>query len=119
MATDGRRDLEVSGGKGVVVGDYATVFQSFGDGSRAISSFIRVAQFRSLVDERTRNFVGRDFVFDGIQRVLTGEEFASGYVIIRGEPGIGKTAIAATLVLRGRYVHHFNIAPENIRSPRQ
>jgi len=119
MATEGRRDLEVSGGKGVVVGDYATVFQSFGDSARAISSFIRVGQFRSLVDERTRNFVGREFVFDGIQRVLTGEEFASGYVIVRGEPGIGKTAIAATLVLRGGYVHHFNIAPENIRSPRQ
>ena len=119
MPTEGRRDLEVSGGKGVVVGDYATVFQSFGDSSRTISSFIRVAQFGTLVDERTRNFVGREFVFDGIQHVLTGEEFASGYVIIRGEPGIGKTAIAATLVLRGHYVHHFNIAPENIRSPRQ
>lgn len=119
MATERRRSLEISGGKGVVVGDYATVFQSFGDSSRTISSFIRTDQFRSLVDERTKNFVGREFVFSGIQRALTGGEFASGYLIIRGEPGIGKTAIAATLVMRGGYVHHFNIAPENIRSPRQ
>ena len=103
----------------MIVGDYATVFQSFGDPHRPVSSFIRAAQFRSLVDERTRNFVGREFVFDAIQRVLAGREHGSGYVLIRGEPGIGKTAIAATLVLRRAYVHHFNIAPENIRSPRQ
>lgn len=113
------KDVDVSGGKGVVVGDYATVFQSFGDDRRPVSSFIRSAQFGALVDERTRDFVGRDFVFDGIRQVLTGREFASGYLMIRGEPGIGKTAIAAMLVLRGSYVHHFNIAPENIRSPRQ
>lgn len=119
MAAEGRRDLEISDGNGVVVGDYAPVFQSFGDSPRTISSFIRTAQFRSLVDERTKNFVGREFVFDGIRRALASEEITSGYVIIRGEPGIGKTAIAATLVVRGGYVHHFNIAPENIRSPRQ
>ena len=117
--TEQRKDVEVSGGKGVVVGDYATVFQSFGEDKRPVSSFIRSAQFCSLVDERTKDFVGREFIFDGIQQALAGGEFASGYLLIRGEPGIGKTAIAAMLVLRGSYVHHFNIAPENIRSPRQ
>jgi hypothetical protein len=114
-----RKDVEVSGGKGVVVGDYATVFQSFGDERRPVSSFIRSAQFRALVDERTRDFVGREFIFDGIEQVLAGREFDSGYLLIRGEPGIGKTAIAAMLILQGSYVHHFNIAPENIRSSRQ
>ncbi len=44
---------------------------------------------------------------------------ALGGVVIRGEPGIGKTAIAATLIARRAYVHHFNIAPENIRSAKQ
>ncbi len=117
--TEQRRDLQVSGGKGVVVGDYATVFQSFGEDKRPVSSFIRSAQFRPLVDERTRNFVGREFIFDGIRHALTSGELTSGYVLIRGEPGIGKTAIAAMLVLRGSYAHHFNIAPENIRFPRQ
>jgi hypothetical protein len=113
------KEVEVSGGKGIVVGDYATVFQSFVDNQRPVSSFIREAQFRPLVDERTKDFIGREFVFDGVQQMLTGGEFTSGYLLIRGEPGIGKTAIAAMLVLRGSYVHHFNIAPENIRSPRQ
>jgi hypothetical protein len=111
--------VEVSGGKGVVVGDYATVFQYFGEDKRPVSSFIRSIQFRSLIDEHAKDFIGREFVFDGINQVLAGEKFASGYLIIRGEPGIGKTAIASMLVLRHSYVHHFNIAPENIRSPRQ
>jgi hypothetical protein len=117
--TDQQKQVKVSGGKGVVVGDYATVFQSFADRSRPISSFIRAAQFQLLVDERTKGFVGREFIFDSIDRLVAGAEFASGYVVIRGEPGIGKTAIAAAFVLGGNYVHHFNIAPENIRSPRQ
>jgi hypothetical protein len=117
--TEDRRDVEVSGGKGVVVGDYNTVFQVFAQSPPSIASYIRSAQFRSLVDERTKGFVGREFVFDEVDRILGGSEFASGYVVIRGEPGIGKTAIAASLVARRGYVHHFNIAPENIRSPRQ
>lgn len=112
-------NVSISGGKGVVVGDYATVFHTFADSSRPVSSFVRTAQFQSLVNERTKNFVGREFVFDSIRRALAGNQFASGYVVIHGEPGIGKTAIAAMLVLRGSYVHHFNIAPENIRSARQ
>jgi hypothetical protein len=117
--TEQHRHVGVAGGRGVVVGDYSTVFQSFGEDKRPVSSFVRSAQFRSLVDERARDFMGRDFVFEGIRQALAGEEFPSGYVMIRGEPGIGKTAIASMLVLRGSYVHHFNIAPENIRSPRQ
>lgn len=103
----------------MVVGDYATVFQSFAEDKRPVSSFIRSAQFRSLVDERTSGFIGREFIFHDISQLLASDEFPSGYVMIRGEPGIGKTAIAAMLVLRGSHVHHFNIAPENIRSPRQ
>ena len=102
-----------------MVGDYATVFQSFTQSPPSIASFIRSAQFRALVDDRTKGFVGREFVFEEIRRVLGGAEFASGYVVIRGEPGIGKTAVAASLVVSGGYVHHFNIAPENIRSAGQ
>ena len=117
--TEQQKNVAVSGGKGVVVGDYATVFQYFGEDKRPVSSFIRSAQFRPLINERTKDFIGREFVFDGIDQVLAGEKFASGYITIHGEPGIGKTAIASMLVLRRSCVHHFNIAPENIRSPRK
>jgi AAA ATPase domain len=117
--TEDRPGVEVSGGKGVVVGDYNTVFQVFAQSPPPIASYIRSAQFRSVVDDRTKGFVGREFVFDEVDRLIAGGDFASGYVVIRGEPGIGKTAIAASLVTRRGYVHHFNIAPENIRSPKQ
>lgn len=112
-------DVTVTGSQGVVVGDYATVYQTFAEDKRPAASFIRSAQFRPLVDERTRDFVGREFIFDGVRRFLAGDEFTAGYLLIRGEPGIGKTAIAAMLVLRNSFVHHFNIAQANIRSPRQ
>ena len=37
-------------------------------------------------------------------------------MIINGEPGVGKTALAGTLVQRNGWVHHFNVATANIRS---
>jgi hypothetical protein len=92
-----RHDVHISGGRGAVVGDYATVFQVFANSPAALSSFIRQSQFRSLVDKRTKTFVGREFVFERIA-LVAGAEFDSGYVVVRGEPGIGKTAIAASLV---------------------
>jgi len=109
----------VSGGRGVVVGNYGNVFQSFGQAAVPLASLIRTGQFSALVDERTRHFVGREFVFEALDRQLAGAEFESGYVVVRGEPGIGKSSIAASLVLRGAHVHHFNIAAANIRTPRQ
>ncbi|MFE2578602.1 hypothetical protein [Streptomyces sp. NPDC059378] len=44
----------------------------------ALASYLRTPQFRSLVDERTREFVGRGFVFERIDALTTGQEFASG-----------------------------------------
>jgi len=113
-----RYDVHVEGARGTVVGDYATVFQVFAKAEPAVADSIRAPEFATLVDERTRGFVGREFVFDEVQRVLQGDESPSGYVVIRGEPGIGKTAIAAQLVKANGWVHHFNVAQQGIRSPR-
>lgn len=77
---------------------------------------IRLQEFRSLVDERTRNFVGRDFIFKAITDLLDSPQFPSGYIVLQGEPGIGKTSIIAQMVKQWGYVHHFNIAAQNIRS---
>ncbi len=82
------------------------------------SSRLKTLDFERLVDERTRNFVGRDFIFQAIDELLESPGFSSGYILIRGEPGIGKTALLSQLVRTRGYVHHFNIAPENIRSVR-
>jgi hypothetical protein len=67
----------------------------------------------------TTDFVGRGFVFDALDERLRSPDFPSGYVVIRGEPGIGKTALMAQLVKTRGYVHHFNNALEGVRSPKE
>ena len=110
-------DVEVKGGKGVVVGDYATVFQVFAQAPTPLASHIRTSEFQALIDERTRGFVGREFAFAAIDEALADDEFPSGYIVVQGEPGIGKTALMGQLVRRRGCVHHFNVAPQGIRSP--
>ena len=81
-----------------------------------LSKYIRTQEFKTLINERTRNFVGRDFVFSAINDMTKDPHFASGYIVIQGEPGIGKTAFMGELVKRRGYVHHFNISLQNIRT---
>jgi hypothetical protein len=94
------------------------IFRLFDKAPAPLSSGLKVLGFEHLVEERTRNFVGRDFIFKAIDGLLGDPKFESGYILIRGEPGIGKTALLSQLVKMRGYVHHFNIAPQNIRSTR-
>jgi hypothetical protein len=116
--TDQQGGAEVHDAKGVVVANYGQVFQYFSEGGPSLRDFIRSEQFRAVVDERNKTFIGRQFVLGQIDRLITGADGDSGYITIKGEPGIGKTAIASALVIRG-YVHHLNIATGNIRTARQ
>jgi hypothetical protein len=95
----------------------ADVFNVYLSALPSLSGCIRIREFREVVTERTLGFVGRDFVFRAIDELLNREAFSSGYILIRGEPGIGKTALLSQLVKTRGYVHHFNIASQNIRSP--
>ena len=63
------------------------------------------------------DFTGRELYLDEVKEHLRDPDFPSGYIVITGEPGIGKTALAAELVKRQDCVHHFNNAVANIRSP--
>lgn len=66
--------------------------------------------FSAYITDRTRDFVGREWVFAEIDRWLAAPE-APRYFIITGEPGIGKTAIAARLTqIRHLDAYHFCIA---------
>jgi AAA domain len=94
------------------------IFQVFLGASPALANYICAREFKELVNERTRNFIGRDFIFRAIDGVITKQDFPSGYLLVRGEPGIGKTALISQLVKTRGHVHHFNIATQNIRSPR-
>jgi hypothetical protein len=68
-----------------------------------------------LIAEKIKDFVGRQFVFDALDTFLTEEK--SGYFVIRGEPGIGKSALMGQLVKTRNLIHHFNVIQQNIRLP--
>jgi hypothetical protein len=94
------------------------LFQTFLAAPPALRDRIRLQEFRSLITERVRSFVGREFVRSAVRDLLMSSTFPSGYIMVRGEPGIGKTAVMCALANEGGYLHHFNIAPQNVRSSR-
>jgi hypothetical protein len=67
-----------------------------------------------FVAERTRDFVGREHVFDAIEDFLASEP--NGYFVIKGDPGFGKSSILAEYVLRTNCIAHFNVAAQGITS---
>ena len=66
----------------------------------------------NILEEKTQNFVGRNFVFDAIEQFITTNP--RGYFIVCGDPGIGKSALAAQFVKKKNCVYHFNIRAEGI-----
>jgi DNA polymerase III delta prime subunit len=63
--------------------------------------------FKNIIDDKTRKFVGREYIYEEIDEYLNDKSFPSGYIILKGEPGIGKTALMANLVGRKKWIHHF------------
>jgi hypothetical protein len=57
-------------------------------------------EFQQVIQEKSQNFVGRDFVFSAISDFL--QTYNRGYFTIVGSPGSGKSAILA------QYVTHQN-----------
>jgi hypothetical protein len=92
------------------------LFDTFRQSAAGVREFIRLAEFEPLIRDHTRHFIGRKAVFERIDASLADDNFPSGYIVIQGEPGSGKSAIMSRLVQQRGYLHHFNIAPQNIRS---
>ncbi len=67
------------------------------------------------VADKTRGFVGRDYVFQAIDRFLTTTPAATSLL---ATPGIGKSSILAEYVRRTGCVAHFNVEPWVSRLPR-
>jgi hypothetical protein len=67
-----------------------------------------------IIGEKTQNFVGRQFVFDAIKQFIATNP--CGYFLVQGEPGIGKSAVAAKFVKHQGCIHHFNIRAEGINT---
>ncbi len=101
--TDG--NVVVGNGNQVVINNYSHFHSAPANLRRS---------FDALIADKIRNFVGRRFVFDALDEFLNKQD--SGYFVLRGVPGIGKSAFMAKLVNDRGYVHHFNIASQNIRS---
>ena len=72
----------------------------------------QIRDYTRFIQEKTHDFVGRRFVFDAITRFTDTQP--RGYYFIRGDPGIGKSALAAQMVKTNGYIHHFNIRSEGI-----
>lgn len=92
------------------------LFELLNQKSAGLRRYLRTQEFQNLVNEHTRAFVGRQFIFQAIDKLLQNPQLPSGYIIIQGEPGIGKTALMAQMVKQHAYAHHFNVAVQNIRT---
>lgn len=107
----------INNSQGIVVGEHNKIYQYFQLPDHAHLPRDHIKFFATLIADKTEKFVGRQFVFDALDHFL--QQHNSGYFIIQGEPGIGKTAVLAEIVKRRGYPHHFNIASMNIRTPHQ
>jgi hypothetical protein len=76
-----------------------------------------IIDFGNYIDDKTTGFIGRYFVFEALDQFF--RESTSGYFLIRGDPGIGKSAVIARLADERGYPHHFNIAVEGMSSERR
>jgi len=73
--------------------------------------------FRWIVEDKTKGFVGREFVFDAIEEFF--QQQRKGYFIIEAEPGMGKSSILAEFVRRNDCIVYFNQRNEGITSAEQ
>jgi hypothetical protein len=77
-----------------IVSQFGTLTRYFAEALPSIRSEIRDYTF--IIEDRTQSFVGRQSIFEAIERFIA--ESPRGYVVIHGQPGIGKTALAAQLL---------------------
>jgi hypothetical protein len=67
---------------------------------------------RDFVAEKTRDFIGREYVFAAVDAFL--REKPNGYFTVEGDPGAGKSAILARFVQNTGCITHFNSRAQGI-----
>ncbi|MEA5533653.1 AAA family ATPase [Crocosphaera sp. XPORK-15E] len=72
-------------------------------------------EFRALIEEKTRLFCGRTFVFQAFDKFLQSK--TKGYFTVVGDAGMGKSAIASKYVLSKKVPCFFNIFAEGRNKP--
>jgi hypothetical protein len=121
---DAIRVGNITGSTGVAIGrDIRMVINNFNLSAGEVAQLLegRAAlvgidaeqyKLRTLLADKTRDFAGREYVFREIDRFL--DTRSSGYLVIEGEPGLGKSAILAEYVRRTGCVAHFNTRSQGI-----
>ena len=71
----------------------------------------------SIFVRHTAEFVGRRALLRQIDEVIAARDRA--YCHVLAQPGVGKTALAANLVMDKKYVHHFNSRAGGIVKPQE
>ncbi|MCL1468606.1 ATP-binding protein [Argonema galeatum] len=71
--------------------------------------------FQTIIDNKTRDFVGREYVFAEIAKFINSK--TNGYFTIIGDPGMGKSAILAKYVQDSGCVAHFNVENDQDNPP--
>jgi hypothetical protein len=74
-------------------------------------------EFKTLIEDKTQIFCGRQFVFNAINQFI--KDHKSGYFTILGDAGMGKSAIAAKLIKDYRFPCYFNIFADGRNTPEQ
>jgi hypothetical protein len=90
MNKEPKFDVDLTPSQGVQIGDHGqqtNIFQLFGNAEPSLSTQIRSNEFRTLVEERTRNFVGRDFIFNAIDDAIRDDSFPSATLSLEGSQG--------------------------------
>ncbi|MFM6220447.1 MAG: hypothetical protein ACKPDM_08770, partial [Dolichospermum sp.] len=72
-------------------------------------------EFKSLIESRTKRFVGREFVTQAFDEFRKNKD--RGYFTVLGEPGTGKSAIAANYVINNQAICYFHIASQGNNTP--
>lgn len=70
--------------------------------------------FTEFVNERTKNFVGREQVYQSLDGFR--KNYESGYFVLCGKPGMGKSAFLSSLAKQNNEIHHFIDSQRNGRN---
>ncbi|MHA5053653.1 AAA family ATPase [Streptomyces sp. SD15] len=106
----------ITDSRGVTIGDNNTIYQHF-HGEAYAPLAHKLISFTDLIFDKTTGFVGRRFALDAVDRFMAARP--SGYFVIEGEPGVGKTSLLAHLVAERGYPHHFVVAALGVNRAEQ
>jgi len=96
--------------------DYCdTLIKSKENNSNQSPSWV-TQNFKNLIEDKTKGFIGREWLLSEIEERI--KRSTKGYIIIKGEPGIGKSAILSKIILENinDCIYHFNVRSSGLNT---